>query len=378
MKTLFVYSLFTIFVLLGCSGLNDHSGEIRIETNMEYSIFPRPRNPLVINNDKVGFYNDGNKSFLVFSIETGKPLMKRELKEFPLSEMYEMLTEYYDNEIVLTPFDSLYGGDLSDLRSFTSYGLYKTIDNQYFTIIKVPYEYKDTNFFHDGQYYNATIRKSNFFLLILDETLNLTRYYLINSKGLPENIAFYFHSQLIFTGESLIAPFVMTPDVFEGFGREIPAYGQLSLEDDELIVKNVITTSNKNWFRPLGNVAVINSFYPSLYKNDSYAIALGNQIFKLNSNFEVEEKALFEYPECERISYIHFHKNRLFYICGDLIFEKNMLPDSLIKIKSSNGKTIARFDALLTVQPFYDNNCVYLFETSDNFLETKLKYYQLD
>lgn len=345
---------------------------------MEYSIFPRPRNPLVMDDDKVGFYNDGNKSFLVFSIETGKPLIKRELKEFPLSEMYERLTEYYDNEIVLTPFDSLYGGDFSNLRSFTSYGLHKSFDNEYFTIIKVPYEYKDTNFFHDGQYYNATIRKSNFFLLILDETLNLTRYYLIDSNGLPENIAFYFRSQLIFTGESLIAPFVMTPDVFESFRHEIPAYGQLTIEDDELIVKNVISTNSENWFRPLGNVAIINSFYPSLYIDNSYAVALGNQVFRLNDSFEVEEKAIFEYKECERISYIHFHDKKFFYICGDLVFEKNMLPDSLMEIKSSNGKTITRFDALLTVQPFYDDNYVYLFETSEDFSETKLKYYRLD
>jgi hypothetical protein len=366
-------------VFSGCNNQQPLQGEIAIESDADYAIFPRPRNPLKTRNNEVGFYNEGTKSFQLFSLETGNPLKKLALGKLPLAEMYKQINSHYQNKIELTPFDSVYGEVLSDQRSITSYGLFKTVDNNLYGIIKLPYEYRDPEFFYEGRYVKATIRKSQNFLITLDDSLNLREYFLIDETGLPDMAAFYFHSQNIFTGKDLIVPLVMDPFDFESFESDIPAYGHLVFSNGKLIVKGTHYTKNRNWFRYLGNVAVITSFYPTITPDGKYCIALGNQVFKLdNYAMKLEDEVLFEFPECERISYIKIYNETLYYVCGDLIFEKNSLLDSMVNVRTSKGDIFVQINPHFTVQPFYYNDYMYLFETNEDFSKTVLKYFRLN
>lgn len=229
MRYLFL-TTFAIVLMYFSACNNSTEKEIQLIIKEEFSIYPRPRLPIIADNNKVCFYNGGFKNYLMYSIENGEPDKLLDLNSFPLSDMYKSLVDIHSKTYPLTAFDSLYKNPDTYLRKLSSEGLFKSVQGKLYTIIKLPYQYEDPDYILEGVKYKATITNYTHFLAYLSDNLMVEDWFLIDDRLLPDQLACYFPSQLILNEKSLIVPLIMQPGTFKQYQDDIPAYVRLELE----------------------------------------------------------------------------------------------------------------------------------------------------
>ncbi len=374
-----LFLLVLVLLVCSCEVPVAERKEVSIKTTEEYSVYPRPRMPVVTKSGNVGFYNRAFDNFLFFSADDGIPAKKSELSDFPLNEMYDQIAVLVSDTVNLISFNDLYENPEEYLRMLSAEGVFVAENGVIYTIVRMPYVYVDDSFVHEGRVVTANIRRSMYFLVRFDDNLSVDDYYIIDDSGLPEEVGLIFYSpQLIFKGSDLIVPLTMDPNDFIDREGEIPAYTRLTLMDGKFVVQDIFYTPHKDWFRFLGNVAVMMHPFFAPASDGNYYMAAGNQIWLMDRNsWEVSDEPVFQDCECERISFFREKGEQFFYLCSDFIFEMDIELDFLIQVKSSEGKVLADINPLHTVNPFFDDNYLYYFVTGDDFAETILVAHRL-
>jgi len=369
--------IISLLVILSVSCQKYKVQETEIKVTDKFSIYPRPRNTIVIGDSIFGFYNYGFQNFLFFSAENGNPVKNIEMEDLPLEEMYEIIINRHDS-IVINSFES-YSVEEKDQfrRKFSAHGLHKSESGSIYSIVKIPYRYVG-DFFYDGEIVQAIISRSEHFLVFFDTNLKPSEYFLIEQTALPDRTALYFPVDLLMYKDDnmLIAPIIKRTSDQNPKSNDYPGYAILHRNSDKFFVNEIKYFSNPDYCRVLSGHSIYLSFYHSSKNSHEVYFATGNEIRVLNLDTgALGDEIVFKDDKCKRISHIKYSGDKFYYACGDFVF--NEKPDYNILIKNSKGENVTEINPIITVFPFYGKNELFYIETSIDFEDVVLKRVEL-
>jgi hypothetical protein len=373
---LFLLCLHVFVIMAGCQ--NPVEKTIEIKTNDDFSIYPRPRLPVIINNEVLGFYNHGFNNFLFFNTNSGEPIKRIDIDEFLLKDLYEVIYNNRKDSIKIIPFDSLYYNNPDAFkRKLSSYGLYTSLEGDLFSILQVPFQYIDKSYIVDGESFRAKVNMTDYFVIFFNDNLEVSDFYYINLNNLPDKTWLYFPTNILMHNKTIVAPIIISSGDFNSFGNNVPGYSILRIDNNEYVVTENKHVYAKKYFRSIGNISSFMSFfYSSSESKDFVYFSCGNEVRKFNLiRNELSDEIVFKDDDCERISYIKWFNGTFYYVCGDFIF--NEKPDYLMQVKTSKNKVFSEINPIYSVNPFYDDKHLYFIETDDGFNKTIVKVKKL-